>query len=464
MKRLPLLFTAALVPLDFAALLLAGAAGYAIRFSPLAQSLREVTFALERDVYAETLVYTSLLCLAVFAVSGLYSVRQQRLASELVRLTLAISSTVALVLLIAFFSRELFESRFIFAAVWGLSVVFVSVERVFVRILQRILYAAGLGARRTLLLGSPTSTEHFAEYFQKNSRFGYRIEDSLPLDAANERELIAAKERGIDTIIITDESAPYTDVDRVKTIAQNQQLNFLYSAAIFPVSSLKPIMHQFGGSAILEIPATSLDGWGAIYKRGFDIIGSLLLIILTLPLQLFAGFFLVLERQGGIFYTQKRIGRSGAHFPFVKFRSMVKDAHKLRFDEKFIEKHGNQREGSPLFKLENDPRITKLGKFLRRTSIDELPQLYLVLLGHMSLVGPRPHLPEEVDMYEPHQRRVLTIKPGITGLAQISGRADLAFDDEVRLDMHYIQNWTPLMDFIILLKTPLAVVFSKGAY
>lgn len=464
MKRLPLLFTAALVPLDFVALMLAGATGYAIRYSPLAQSLREVTFSLERDVYAETLVYTSLLCIAVFAISGLYNVRQQRLASELVRAGLAISSTVALVLLIAFFSRELFESRFIFAAVWILSILLVATERILVRIVQRMLYAAGYGSRRVLLLGSPASTKHFGDYFKKHARLGYRVEQMLPLDAASHAEIIAAKEQGIDTVIITDESALYADVDRVKTIAQNEQLNFLYSAAIFPVSSLKPVMHQFGGSAILEIPATPLDGWGAIYKRTFDIVGSLILIIFTLPIQLAVGLLLLFEKQGGMFYIQKRVGRSGKHFPFVKFRSMVKDAHRLRFDESFLKKHGNQREGSPLFKLENDPRITKLGGILRRTSIDELPQFYLVLLGHMSLVGPRPHLPEEVDLYEPHQRRVLTIKPGITGLAQISGRADLAFDDEVRLDMHYIQNWTPLMDLIILLKTPLAVVFSKGAY
>ena len=124
--------------------------------------------------------------------------------------------------------------------------------------------------------------------------------------------------------------------------------------------------------------------------------------------------------------------------------------------------HLNTRKG-PLVKTKDDPRITRVGKFIRKTSLDELPEFWLVLRGYMSLVGPRPHLPEEVDQYEDHQRKVMTIKPGITGLAQISGRADLDFDAEVRLDTYYIEHWSPWFDLYILLKTPLAVLFRKGA-
>ncbi|MEK9157428.1 MAG: sugar transferase, partial [Patescibacteria group bacterium] len=130
----------------------------------------------------------------------------------------------------------------------------------------------------------------------------------------------------------------------------------------------------------------------------------------------------------------------------------------------FLEKYGNMREGTPLFKLAKDPRVTRVGSFIRKFSLDELPEFYLVLFGKMSLVGPRPHLPEEVDSYKSHERRVLTIKPGITGLPQISGRASLDFEDEVRLDMHYIESWTPWLDITILLKTPFAVLFRRGAY
>ena len=143
---------------------------------------------------------------------------------------------------------------------------------------------------------------------------------------------------------------------------------------------------------------------------------------------------------------------------------MVKDAHKYRFDPEFIKKYGNEREGTPLFKLEHDPRITRVGAFIRKLSIDEIPEFYMVLSGKMSLIGPRPHLPGEVEQYKAAQKRVLTIKPGITGMAQVSGRADLRFNDEVRLDMHYIENWSPWLDLVILLKTPWVVLFGRGAY
>jgi lipopolysaccharide/colanic/teichoic acid biosynthesis glycosyltransferase len=225
---------------------------------------------------------------------------------------------------------------------------------------------------------------------------------------------------------------------------------------------MKPIIHTFAGQPVIELPKTPLDGWGAIYKRVFDILVSLVLIILTLPIQIIVAILLLLEREGGVLFHHLRVGQGGKSFHYFKFRSMVKDAHKYRFDEDFLKKHQNTRGGSPLFKLDEDPRITKIGRFIRKTSIDEIPEFYLVLLGRMSLVGPRPHLPEEVDDYKPSQRKVLTIKPGISGMAQIGGRANLSFDEEVQLDMFYIENWSPMLDLIILIKTPFAVLFSKA--
>jgi lipopolysaccharide/colanic/teichoic acid biosynthesis glycosyltransferase len=181
---------------------------------------------------------------------------------------------------------------------------------------------------------------------------------------------------------------------------------------------------------------------------------------------------LIAQRQGGFMLNKlpngkpfMRIGEGGEPFQFKKYRSMIRDAHKLRYDKEFIEsnKIRDTRKGSPLSKFEKDPRITPFGRFIRATSIDEIPQFYNVLFGQMSLVGPRPHLPEEVDKYKPEQLKVLTIKPGITGMAQVSGRADLDFDDEVTLDIFYIENWTPWIDIAILAKTPIAVLKGIGA-
>ena len=142
---------------------------------------------------------------------------------------------------------------------------------------------------------------------------------------------------------------------------------------------------------------------------------------------------------------------------------MIDGAHRYRGDSKFLAENVNLRAGSPMMKFQNDPRITRVGKFIRRFSIDELVELFLVLRGDMSLVGPRPHLPEEVAKYEQSHKKVLTIKPGITGLAQVSGRRDLTFEDEVKLDTYYIENWSLLLDLSILLRTPLAVFRNRKA-
>jgi len=195
-----------------------------------------------------------------------------------------------------------------------------------------------------------------------------------------------------------------------------------------------------------------------------DIVAAVILVIITLPIQIIVALAIFIENPGQVFFVHERVGQGGRSYRHFKFRSMVKDAHKYRFDPEFLRQFGNERNTGPLFKLSHDPRITKVGAIIRKLSIDEIPEFYLVLFGHMSLVGPRPHLPGEVANYRPDQRQVLAIKPGITGMAQVSGRADLTFDEEVRLDMFYIENWNPWLDIIILLKTPLVVFFKKGAY
>jgi lipopolysaccharide/colanic/teichoic acid biosynthesis glycosyltransferase len=151
----------------------------------------------------------------------------------------------------------------------------------------------------------------------------------------------------------------------------------------------------------------------------------------------------------------KRVGEQGKLFNFYKFRTMHPKTHNLRYTELAEQ---NTRKGTPMVKIKNDPRVTKIGNFLRKTSIDELPQLINVLMGQMSIVGPRPHLPEEVANYEKHHKFVLTIKPGITGLAQISGRSDLDFEKEVRLDSYYIEHWSLWLDIKIIFKTFGAVI------
>ena len=190
-----------------------------------------------------------------------------------------------------------------------------------------------------------------------------------------------------------------------------------------------------------------------------------MLLVIFSPVMLIEAMAINFNSTGGTFFSHlpdgselERIGEGGKPFHYFKFRSMYADTHWQRYKEL---SHLDFRKG-PLIKIKNDPRITPVGRFIRKWSIDELSELILVFLGRMSLVGPRPHEPEEVARYKAHHRRVLAIKPGITGMAQISGRSDLDFEEEVRLDTWYIENWSLWLDLMILLRTPFAVISHRG--
>ncbi len=205
----------------------------------------------------------------------------------------------------------------------------------------------------------------------------------------------------------------------------------------------------------MEFSRTPLDGWGRIIKHLTDLFGSIILIVLTSPLMILTAVLVKLTSRGPILFRQERVGLE-RNFTFYKFRTMRTGSEKEH--EKYIKKYGN------MFKLSNDPRLTPVGSFLRKTSIDELPQFFNVLRGDMSLIGPRPPMPEEVKKYTNWQKRRLGIKPGITGLWQVSGRSEISFDEWVRLDAFYIENWSLWLDCQIFLKTIWVVIKGRGAY
>jgi lipopolysaccharide/colanic/teichoic acid biosynthesis glycosyltransferase len=238
-------------------------------------------------------------------------------------------------------------------------------------------------------------------------------------------------------------------------------ITFRYAADLLDAKVLKTEVIEIAGVPIVEIIKTPLEGWGRITKRIFDVIGSFLIIVLLSPILITTALLVKIDSKGPIFFYKKdddsllfRVGQGGRLFNYLKFRSMTPKTDSLRYTELA---NKNIRTDGPMVKIKDDPRITRAGRFIRRWSIDELPELFLVFKGDMSLVGPRPHLPEEVAKYEHHHKKVLTIKPGMTGMAQISGRSDLAFEEEVKLDTYYIENWSLLLDLSILLRTPTAI-------
>lgn len=469
MKRSELTFTLALVPFDFLALLAAGIAAYFSRFHPAFTAIRPVIFDLTLQGYLKAVTPMVIVFVLVFAVAGLYGVTRRSIASELSRIVLACSTSMALVFAITFFSRVLFESRFIAIAGWGLAIIFVSLERLAVRALQRSLLYVGIGTHRIVLIGKTSASQALVDEFAKRKRLGFHVVGQYKnFTKALVKELREMKRKDkIDEIVLADPEASRQETLEIIAFTESEHLGFRYCADLFTAAIGRSIIHTYAGIPVIEVQKTPLDGWGAIYKRMFDVIASIILILLTSPIMLLTAIAIKLDSHGPVFFAKlddgsiaQRVGQGARPFTYFKFRSMRPGTHALRYNELAT---ADTRHGSPLVKIKDDPRVTRVGKFIRKFSIDELPEFFLVLSGHMSLVGPRPHLPEEVDKYKPEQRKILTIKPGITGMAQISGRADLDFDDEVRLDTYYIEHWSPWLDLYVLLKTPLVVLFGRGA-
>jgi exopolysaccharide biosynthesis polyprenyl glycosylphosphotransferase len=224
---------------------------------------------------------------------------------------------------------------------------------------------------------------------------------------------------------------------------------------------VSPRIHMTGvlGMPMLRVAAPVFTGTRRMIKEVIDRVGSLLLLTLFAPVMLVIGVAVAVDSRGPVFYLQRRVGKDGREFTIVKFRTMVRNAHALRADLT------SANEGAGLlFKMRRDPRVTRVGALLRRWSLDELPQLCNVLAGSMSLVGPRPPLPDESARYGSDVRRRLLVKPGVTGLWQVSGRSDLSWDEAVRLDLRYVEDWSLALDAVILWKTLRAVFSGDGAY
>jgi exopolysaccharide biosynthesis polyprenyl glycosylphosphotransferase len=266
---------------------------------------------------------------------------------------------------------------------------------------------------------------------------------------------------GITTVVAL--PVPGTDASvlrRMAWTAAAQGVDFLLAPVLADISASRLAVRPTNGVPLLRIQPPNLSRTSRLPKELLDrSLAAALLLFLALPMLLIA-LIVRLDSAGPALFRQQRVGRYGDHFTMLKFRTMRPDSEALRAELE----HLNQNSDGLLFKVKEDPRITRVGSFLRRSSLDELPQLLNVVRGHMSLVGPRPPLPEEVEEYTPDIKRRLLVKPGLTGLWQVSGRSDLPWEEAVRLDLGYVDNWSMSLDLSILLRTGSAVVRGTGAY
>ena len=257
-------------------------------------------------------------------------------------------------------------------------------------------------------------------------------------------------------------SSPEMDAETLRRLAWRLEVtdtDLLVAPALLDIAGPRTTIRPVDGLPLLHVDHPQFTGWRRALKRVFDVAGSIGLLFVLAPVMLVIGALVRLGDGGPALFRQTRVGRGGQQFTMYKFRTMRPDS-----EERLAELLAMNEHDGVLFKIKNDPRITPLGRWLRRFSLDELPQLLNVVAGTMSLVGPRPPLPREVELYEEDVRRRFVVKPGITGLWQVSGRADLPWEESVRLDLRYVENWSLAFDLAILWRTVRAVIKSPGAY
>lgn len=324
---------------------------------------------------------------------------------------------------------------------------------------------------RAVLIGERSKVRHVAAQIRRTRGSGYTIvgviTDGVPSEGVPDLHVlgdIANAERALDAanidalvIVGSDDLDPHT-MRRLGYAVSDRDIQLIVAPALTDIAGPRLHATPVAGLPLVHVDFPRMEGGKRFLKRMFDILGSLAILVVLSPVFLVTAILIRVESKGPIFYKQERIGRAGGTFGMMKFRSMVANADDQLASLLDLQGTSDQ----PLFKVVDDPRITKVGRFLRKHSIDELPQLINVLRGEMSLVGPRPQRAAEVALYDDIAYRRLAVKPGMSGLWQVSGRSTLSWEETIRLDLYYVENWSLTQDLIILFRTVRAVV-APGA-
>lgn len=441
--------------------ILAALSAYYLRIADFTEPLRSRFFAISLEQYLQITLFVLPLFAAVYALEGLYDMRStRRFWAEAYKVFKATSLVLVILIVAIFLKREWFSSRFVILVGWSLTALYVVIGRYLIQRIQRYyLVKRGVGVHRVLLVGTNGKIERLRRLFRRQPELGYKVVDSIESISLHTIKKIR-EQKGIDEILVCDPSLTDDEQEKLLDYCQINNITFRYLPTSLQTSRFA--LDVFNGEPIIEFQHTPLDGWGKVLKRAFDLVAGGLLTLIALPIMGIIALLIKIEdRSGPIVYKNERIGENGEKFFAYKFRYMQwrwcinKDnpdfERALKYEEQLIRER-SVREG-PLYKIKDDPRKTKVGAFIERYSLDELPQFFNVLRGDMSLVGPRPHQKREVEKYSEYHRRLLTIKPGITGMAQVSGRSDLDFEDEYRLDLFYIENWSLWLDILLCFKT-----------
>lgn len=421
-----------------------------------------------------TLIFVTFLWLAIFKLLGLYDKRDiTSSADEASSIFGATMVGTLLLLALLFLYRGFWFSRGLLLFAMLICSFLMILSRYILYVFQRELYKRGIGVRRTLIVGAGEIGQGLALKLYSEKEIGYKaigfLDDDqdkagksfhgVPVLGTTMNMKMRIRELNIEEVIMATSKLPQQKILDIIMECESEGVVFKLVPGILELIASRISTDEIGGIPLLTVREVKLQGFNAAVKRLADILVSLSLLMVLSPIMLIVALLIKVESRGPILFTQTRVGKDGKTFNLYKFRSMVQGAEAM-FESVVAEKGGDIIR----FKAKDDPRITRLGKLIRKLSIDETPQLINVLVGHMSLVGPRPPVPIEVDKYTPWHKKRLRIRPGITGLWQVSGRSELPFEDMVRLDIYYIENWSLWMDFRIILRTIPTVLFGSGAY
>jgi exopolysaccharide biosynthesis polyprenyl glycosylphosphotransferase len=412
----------------------------------------------------------------IFSAFGLYESR--RLSNRYREVADVVKATSLGTLAIGLFGilfRISLDTPVVLLIFWTGTAVITILSRLTLRSTLESLRRRGRNLRHMLIIGTNPRAIRLAREVESKPELGYRLMGFVDSDYAGAQEfrkvgysLVAdlkefpgfIRSRMVDEVLIClPLRSHYVEASKIVACCEEQGIMVKILSDLFDLKLAHSNIEQLGDESIITLSTGSMEGWAAIFKRTFDVVVSFVLVLLFTPLFLITAFLIKITSQGPAFFVQERLGLNKRRFPMYKFRTMVVDAEKRQAELE----HLNEADG-PVFKIMDDPRITPIGKLLRGTSIDELPQLFNVLMGDMSLVGPRPLPVRDFEGFEQdwHRRR-FSVRPGISCLWQINGRSSVSFERWMELDMEYIDKWSLWLDFKILAKTVSAVLKGSGA-
>jgi len=403
-----------------------------------------------------------------FHVYGAY--RTRSVSSEIFRIARTVT-LVALLVLAGIFATDSRLPRIFVGLYFAGSFATMAASRAVMRVAARLLRRRGYNVRRYAIVGVGIGAEEVATLFDRQPQWGYRLAGYILPDGS---EFALPGETILGTLDELETILDRQVLDEVVFAVPREKLAFIADAVrtceeqgVRVSVSLQPLQLGTGQMSLLELSGLSMlvfdrtptDPLALATKRAFDVVVSAAALVLLAPVFMVVAVAIRLESKGPVFFRQTRVGLNGRPFSMIKFRSMYRDA-----EDRLQALRAQNEMSGPVFKMKNDPRITRVGRIIRKLSIDELPQFWNVLTGKMSIVGPRPPLPAEVRQYERWQRRRLSMRPGITCTWQVSGRNGISFERWMELDLEYIDNWSFGRDLQIFLKTIPAVVSARGAH